>query len=245
MRKRTHLTLGLLVLASTASQAQTAESLKSAFTQQKRALEDVIDEYGRARAAEMSAISQFRQSSQKLDDALEDPNVSLHYLTGLEAELGSARQAACDRTEQTAQVRKRLYEHMERMGAVARDFERQASFFSVEAPGITGTWHVVVQPIDVVGLLNLRRTGSQVSGPYHLSNGRDGAVRGTLAGSRLELQVVDSEHGVVATIDAQVDSEAGEIRGTWLAMELSSGRPSTGEWTATRLSDDEELDLEN
>ena len=48
----------------------------------------------------------------------------------------------------------------------------------------------------------------------------------------------------MATIEAELDTAAGEIRGTWLAMDLGSGRPSTGDWTATRLSDDEELDLE-
>ena len=245
MKAKLSLSLCLLVLTGTASQAQTAESLKSAFAQQKRLLDEVIDDYGRARAAELSAINGFRQLSQQLDAALEDPNVSLHYLTGLEAQLGSARDAACDRTQQTAQTRKRLYERMESMGAVARDFERQSGYFDTDEQGIEGTWHIEAQPIDVVGLLNLRLNGSQVSGPYHLSNGRDGAVRGTLAGSRLELQVVDSEHGVVATITAEVDSEAGEIQGTWLAMELASGRPSTGDWTASRVSDEEEITLEN
>ncbi len=243
MTKLPPLAFGVLLLVAIGLLAQTPENLEGAFALEARLLDESIAEYGRARGREKSAIDELRRLSQQLDATLEDPNASYDSLTRLEAQLAVARDRACTRAQETAQVRQRMYDRMERLAGLAREFERQTELFGSARQGLSGTWQIEAQPIEVYGLLNLRLTGSQVSGPYRLSNGRQGAVRGTLAGDRLELQIVDSEHGVVATVTAVVDAGAGEIRGTWQAMELASGRPATGDWTAQRVSSEEEIDL--
>jgi len=225
--------------------SQSADSLKGAFGRETQLLDEAIDDFGRSRAAEKSAIDRLRQLSTQLDEALGDPNVSLDYLSNLEAQLAAARDRACTRLEHTAQTRLKMYDRMERVAAVARDFERQTDLFDRTQEGITGMWHLEVQPLELFGLMNLRLQGSQVSGPFRLSNGNQGSFNGSLAGDRLKLQAIDAETGrPIANIEARVDVAAGQIIGNWTALDLSSGLPSMGEWLADKVSSQEEIDLE-
>lgn len=235
----------VLLLTPAVAEAQTAESLKGAFGREAQLLDEAIDDFGRSRAAERDAVDNLRQLSTQLDEALGDPNVSLDYLSNLEAQLAAARDRTCSSLEQTALARQKMYDRMERLAAVAREFEEQTALFGQAHEGITGMWHLEVQPTDLYGLMNLRLQGAQVSGPYRLSTGRQGSLHGTLAGDRLQLQAVDSETGKpVATIEARVDTAAGQIVGRWTAMNLSAGLPSMGDWLADKVSSQEEIDLE-
>lgn len=235
----------LLSLWGGMARAQSAEELKSTFAQESRFLDQAINEYGSARAVERSAIDELRRLHSQLDEGLEDPNVSLDYLNSLEAQLADARDTACASLEKTARARQNMYARMERMAAVARSFEQQTELFGSAREGLTGMWHVELQPLDLSGLINLRLSGGQVSGPYRLSNGNQGSVQGTLAGDVLRLEAVDSERGVIADIEAQVDATAGEIRGEWRARILGgTGLPSVGEWIADKVSSQEEIDLD-
>ena len=244
MRHLHALTCCLLALSATGARAQSAEELKGTFAQESRVLDQAIDEYGKARATERSAIEELRRLHDQLDAGLEDPNVSLGYLTDLETQLADARDRACTSLEQTAKARRAMYSRMERLAVVARDFEKQTELFGSAQQGLTGMWHLEVQPLDLYGLINLRLDGSQVSGPYRLSNGNQGSVKGTLAGNVLRLEAIDSEEGVIADITADVDTAAGEIRGQWRARQLGSGLPSMGDWIADKVSSQEEIDLD-
>lgn len=245
MRHLSLLLCCLGLLSAGPAKAQSAEALRSTFDQESRLLDQAIDEYGQARAAERSAISELRRLHSLLDEGLEDPNVSLDYLNTLEAQLADARDAACASLEKTARTRQTMYARMERLAVVARDFEQRTELFGAAREGITGMWHLEVQPLDLYGLINLRLDGSQVSGPYRLSNGNQGSVRGTLAGNVLRLEAVDSEQGVIADIEAEADTAAGEIRGRWRARVLGgTGLPSVGDWIADKVSSREEIDLD-
>lgn len=235
----------LLLLSAVGARAQTAEALKGTFALESQHLDQAIDEYGRARATERAAINELRRLHEQLDAGLEDPNVSLDYLNNLETQLADARDRACSSLEQTAGARRNMYDRMERLAVVARDFERQTELFGSAQEGLTGMWHLEVQPLDVYGLINLRLDGAQVSGPYRLSNGNQGSVKGTLAGNVLRLEAIDSKRGVIADIKADVDTAAGKIRGHWQARELGgSGLPSLGKWIADKVSSQEEIDLD-
>ena len=83
---------------------------------------------------------------------------------------------------------------------------------------------------------------SIVSGSYQLSNGRQGSVRGTFTGNRLQLELVDASRGVVADIEGELDPQSETIDGSWQARELAAGRTTAGRWSARRLSDDEAFD---
>jgi hypothetical protein len=240
------LLLGCLCLLHTGvASAQSGDALKNTFDQESRLLDLAIDEYGQARAAERSAISELGRLHMQLDEALEDPNITLDYLNRLESQLAEARDRACASLEKTARARQNMYARMERLADVARNFEEQTELFGTAREGLTGMWQLEVQPLDLYGLINLRLEGSQVSGPYRLSNGNQGSVRGTLAGHVLRLEAVDSERGVIADIEAEVDTAAGEIRGEWRARVLGgTGLPAVGDWIADKVSSQEEIDLD-
>lgn len=233
------------VLIPAGVRSQTAESLKTAFGRETQLLDEAIDDFGRSRTAERNAIDHLRQLSTQLDEALGDPNVSLDYLNNLEAQLAAARDRACTGLEQTAQARLKMYDRMERVAAVAREFEEKTDLFGRAQEGLTGMWHLEVQPMDLFGLMNLRLQGAQVSGPYRLSNGSQGSLHGTLSGDFLNLKAVDAETGrTVANIEARIDATAGQIVGEWTAMDFSQGLPSLGAWLADKVSSQEEIDLE-
>ncbi len=231
-------------VAAAALTAQTVDSLKGAFERESQLLEVAIDDYNRGRSQERDAIRDLRQLAEQLDTALGDPNVTVDYLTDLEARMAAARSRACTSLELTAQARGRIYDRMQRVAAAAREFEDRADLFGLTQEGLAGTWHLEVQPLDLYGLMNLRVSGSQVSGPYRLSNGRRGSISGTLSGNSLSLRLTDSEEGVIGDVDAELDVAAGEIRGTWTTLELARGRPSTGAWLADKVSSREAIDLE-
>lgn len=235
----------VVAFAAVEGRSQTADSLKGEFARESQLLDEAIDDFGRNRTHEKSVIDHLRQLSAQLDDALGDPNVSLDYLNNLEAQLAAARDRVCTALEQTSQARRKMYDRMERVAAVAREFEERTDLFGLAREGLSGMWHLEVQPMDIHGLMNLRLHGAQVSGPYRLSNGRQGSLQGTLSGDRLDLRALDSETGeAVATIEARVDAAAGRIVGTWTAMDLSRGLPSMGDWLADKVSAQEEIDLE-
>ena len=245
MRYQAALGLSLLCLTAVGARAQSAEELKSRFAQESQLLERAIDDYGRARGTERSAIGELRRLHEQLDEGIEDPNVSLDYLNDLETQIAEARGRACTSLEQTARARRVMYDRMERLAVVARDFERQTELFGSAQTGLSGMWHIELQPLDLYGLINLRLDGAQVSGPYRLSNGNQGSVRGTLAGSVLRLEAIDSERGVIADIEANVDTTSGEIRGEWTTRVLGgSGLPAVGDWIADKVSSQEEVDLD-
>ncbi len=237
--------LGAILLAAAVGlKAQGPGSLETAFTVEARLLDEAVVEYGRARGQERSALAELSRLGQLVDATLADPNSALDDLTALETDLAVARERVCARSLETAQLRQRMYGRMERLATLARELQQRGELTGASERSIDGLWQLEAQPIDLYGLVNLRLEGAQVSGPYRLSNGRRGSVRGTLAGSRLELELVDSELGVVANVVAQADLATGRIEGTWQALELAAGRAATGRWTARRISSEAAADLE-
>ncbi len=215
--------------------AQDLTSLKADFMAEARILEAEIDDYFDTREAEQEAIAELSRRSRQLDDTLGDAHGSVSDLVRLEGQVAAAREQAFGRSEESAEMRRQLYESMKRLSAMARQLER-LGIGPAEDGGVGGSWHVEASPHGVYGVMDLEQKGNLISGAYRLSNGAHGSVVGTFAGQRLELLLIDSEHGVVGSIRGELDPESGEVYGTWQARELSGGRPTAGHWTARRLS---------
>jgi hypothetical protein len=224
--------------------AAVPENLKSSFTVEARLLDREIDEYARAWGRQREAVNRLRSITDRLDAALSDPNSSVSSLRSMESEFGVALDSAYARARETGEVRKRLYQRMNRLAELAREIERQAGnqLLDIDTP-LNGMWKIEAQPIDVHGLMNLRQEGTLVTGTYRLSNGNQGSVQGTFAGGNLRLELVEVEAGHVGTIRGELDTDAGEVRGDWQAMDLTGGRPSAGSWSAHKVSADEEIDF--
>jgi hypothetical protein len=238
-----------------------AETLERAFLLEARLLEASIDHYAESRQSEYEAFDAFEKVSRRMDEQLADDAVPVLQLRRLEAELSASREVALATARDAAAQRRELYARMDRLDALGDELEREraggaartpASAASpqpapAEPPGVEGVWRFEVDSIDEFGIVRLRRNGTDLSGTFRLSNGNQGALRGTLVGDRVHLERIDETRtvddrlnrpggGYDATLDGVLDAEAGEIRGTWSTRELAVGRPSSAEFVATRMS---------
>lgn len=214
--------------------AEPAANLESAFSIEAGLLDEEIATYGRARARERRAIADLQRLNEQLDELTADPNASLSSFTLLEEEVGVAIEEACARTKESAAARQRMYERMRRLSGIVQEYETNEERRQARSGGIAGVWRVEAQPIDLYGVFELDAENLLVTGTYRMSNGNQGSMRGTLVGSNLELEMIDSSQGAVATIKGVLDTVKGEIRGRWFAFDLSAGRPSSGDWRADK-----------
>ncbi len=230
-----------LIVATLASAlpagAQDAANLRRDFQTEARLLEAEIDSYFDNREREQEALDELSRLSRQLDAILGDAHGSVADLFRFEGRVAAARERAVGLSEESAEIRRQLYEGMKRLSAMAGQLER-LGVGPTEGGGVGGTWHVEASPNSVQGLMDLEQDGTLISGDYQLSNGTGGSVVGTFTGGRLELQLIDSQRGVVGSIRGDLDAESGEIYGTWQARELAAGRPTAGHWTARRLPED-------
>ena len=223
--------------------AQDLSSLRGDFMAEARLLEADIDDYFDTRESEHEALAELARRSRQLDDTLGDAHGSVADLVRLESRVSAARERAFGLSEESAELRRQLYEGMKRLSAMARQLER-LGIGPAAGGGVGGAWHVEASPNDVYGVMDFEQNGTLISGAYRLSNGAHGSLVGTFAGQRLELQLIDSARGLVGSIRGELDPDSGEIYGTWQAHELAAGRPTAGHWTARRLSL-EDLDAED
>lgn len=226
----------LLLFPTLAAPAETAASLQSSFSVEAGLLDEEIATYGRARGREKRAVADLQRLNAELDELIEDPNASLSHFTRLEEEVGVAIEEACTRAKQSAAARQRMYDRMRRLSGLVQEYEMTEERRQARSGGIAGTWRIEAQPIDLYGVFELEAENLVVTGTYRMSNGNQGAMRGTLVGDRLELDMIDSRKGAVATVKGVLDTVKGEIRGKWFAFDLSAGRPSSGDWTANKTN---------
>lgn len=230
----THVLMSACMLATTAN-AEELRQLSKAFTDETRQLEVDIEEYSKARQLERQALAELQQVNAILDEGLSDPSTSPANLRRLELQIESARLEAFDLSEKSAAARLEMYERMKRVGEILDGFEREGVDIVPSGAGVTGTWKLTVPEYEVAGVMGLRQEGTLVSGSYRMSTGARGSVKGTFAGGRLELDLVNSERGRVGSSAGELDPTSGDIQGTWHPLEIASGDPSRVEWRAHRV----------
>jgi hypothetical protein len=239
MRYCKQLLLCLLVWTPQTALSQPAESaadLQTAFADEASLLDEEIAAYGRARSRERRAVADLQRLNGELDELVADPNAALGSFTQLEEEVGLAIEEACARAKDSAAARQLMYERMRRLSAIVQEYESSEERRQERSGGISGVWRVEAQPIDLYGVFELAAENLLVTGTYRMSNGNQGSMRGTLVGERLELEMIDSRQGAIATVRGVLDPLEGEIRGRWFAFDLSAGRPASGDWFAYKTN---------
>ena len=104
-----------------------------------------------------------------------------------------------------------------------------------EAAGaLSGTWDVVLLPLEQRGVAILLQTGTLVGGTYQLDGGWTGSLQGTLVNRKVFLVRIDSQLGRMMELEGFLSSEGDRIRGTWLNHELAGGEAATGHWSAEK-----------
>lgn len=232
--------LGVLVAVSSLA----AQDSRTAFTLESRLLDQELQRYSEARRRETDAIQEFRSLADRVSTELLDSNAALPTLRDLEARLSLARESAYLRSKESGEARMRIYERMERLTQLAQAIEINNPSSLAGTGGPSGLWQIDLEPIEAYGLLKIEVQGQVVFGSYRLSNGNRGSVKGTWTGERLELDVIHSERGLVGRLSGELDRSRNRLHGRWDAMELGAGRASAGSWTATMVTDDPSLQLD-
>ena len=146
--------------------------------------------------------------------------------------------AALSRSQQ---LRRSLLENRTMLAAIEIEMQRLTAVVgSAEAP-LNGTWRLVMEP-GQDGFAYLQQQGTLVSGTYAISGGFTGSFRGTFVAGKVRLERIDSQIGFAAIFYGRLVGRGDNLRlqGTWEATQLASGLPSHGNWTARRVSEDQE-----
>jgi len=222
--------------------APVAASSSGEYQQEVERLDAAIDRYSEVQQQEIASVRHLEEIWAMLESSAEDPDVAVAELRRLDDELERARTRACELVGRSHAIRLELYDHMDTLAQLAREID----VAEVAVPRATpaGLWSYEASPMGVRGLLELRVAGSLVEGEYRANNGNHGSVRGTFSGGMLQLDRIDADIGVAGTVEGEIDRETGELRGTWNAMDLTSGLPAHGEWVAAPIAEDQSHDLE-
>lgn len=235
----------LLLTASTL----VAQDAYDEFMRQSEILEQDLGGYLRAREREREAVREVRELNAQLAEMFADPNTPVSEMRRLESRIASSTDRAYRSLQETARARAPIYDQMERLATLAGQV-RDDEPAPINEDNPQGLWEFSFEPIGIHALVDLSfqpsglNQGYTAIGTYRNSNGRHGDLRGTFVGDRLELQVVDSREGQIATMFGRVGFE-GDVQGTWKAVR--SGLidvPSNGSWTGRRVASASEVDLD-
>jgi hypothetical protein len=188
--------------------------------------------YREARTKEQAARDQVNAAMQRLDQALGGDSLALVTLESLFDGLSTARATAATAADQVDWEVRRLQERMRRISFL----EGEASGQTLREASIAGRWQLLLSPGNRTGSLNLQLNGTAITGTYALQGGTSGSVRGTLTGTRMELELLNVAGDLESTWTGGYDPASQRMGGTWLATELAGGQAAQGAWSATRTS---------
>jgi hypothetical protein len=103
-----------------------------------------------------------------------------------------------------------------------------------EKGALTGTWDLILMPVDQRGNAKLKQDGAIVTGTYEFAGGYSGSLQGTLVNRKVFLVRTDSKLGRMMEFEGYLSRDDQRIRGTWLNYEVSGAEGGSGQWTAER-----------
>ncbi len=259
-------TLGGLALITAVTAVATAaqplaDALRAQLRIEERLLERARDQYREASSLEREVLRDLRELSigqdalldRVLREALaggrpaiseEGPQESqrpaepflLLRLRSAEHELAGTRETAFALARESADRRRDLLARAARIGELRLEIAKHARLDLVDKTGLDGLWQIELAGAGITGVIDFNSEGTLVTGVYRLSDGSQGSLRGTLANNRLALERIDWAAGFDATLRGKLDAVAGVIEGTWTAVDVSGGAPTSGSWTGRRIS---------
>ncbi len=134
------------------------------------------------------------------------------------------------------QIRQEIRRILERIRILN---EKQASLrvrMPEDKDSVTGLWDVRLLPSGDRGVFALWQSGTIVSGQYVLDGPFLGSLEGTLVNRQLLVRRIDSNLGRTMELSGYLAEDGRTVHGTWLNYDLSSGKPPTGSWSATKRS---------
>jgi len=138
------------------------------------------------------------------------------------------------------QKRSSMIENRTMIASIELEVQRLVAEIGGPDAPLTGTWRFAVEP-GQEGVGYIQQQGTLVTGTYSLSGGFSGSFRGTFVAGKVRLERIDSQYGFAAIYYGRLVGRGknARLQGNWEATQLSSGLPSMGSWTATRIIDEE------
>ena len=138
------------------------------------------------------------------------------------------------------QKRSSMLENRTMIASIELEVQRLAAEIGGPDAPLTGAWNIVVEP-GQEGIAYIQQQGTLVTGTYSLSGGFTGSFRGTFVAGKVRLERIDSQYGFAAIFYGRLVGRGknARLQGNWEATQLSSGLPSMGTWTATRILDED------
>ena len=238
--KRTLLLAALLAIVTAPSgEAQVADSLREQIRIREMVLEGQLEDIAEARQQLRELWSQLELQSgnllraQREGETVESLRLRDEDLRRIESEFLGA-------IFSFQQERRAALEHRTMLAVMATEVERlSAEVGEAEAP-LTGTWRLVVEP-GQDGMAYFQQQGTLVTGTYALTGGFSGSFRGTLVAGKVRLERIDSQIGFAAIFYGRLVGQGRNLRlqGNWEATQLASGLASAGNWTGTKVQENE------
>jgi hypothetical protein len=229
----------LAVMAPSSGWAQVADSLREQIRVRGIVLEGQLEDLGDARQQLRELWSQLEQQSggliraQQEGETVDSLRLRDDDLRRIESEFVAA-------IAKFQQERRATLDNRTMLAALTTEVERlSVEVGDAEAP-LTGTWRLVVEP-GQDGLAYLQQQGTLVTGTYALSGGFSGSFRGTLVAGKVRLERIDSQIGFAAIFYGRLVGQGRNLRlqGNWEATQLANGLASTGNWTGTKVQENE------
>ena len=138
------------------------------------------------------------------------------------------------------QKRSSMIENRTMIASIEIEVRRLAAEVGGPDAPLTGAWRFAVEP-GQEGVGYIQQQGTLVTGTYSLSGGFTGSFRGTFVAGKVRLERIDSQYGFAAIFYGRLVGRGknARLQGNWEATQLSSGLPSMGSWTATRILDED------
>lgn len=219
--------------------AQVVDSLREQIRIREIVLEGQLDDLAEARQQLRELWLQLEQQTgnlmraQREGETVDSLRLRDEDLRRLESEFLAA-------ITKLQQERRTTLENRTMLAAIATEVDRLSTEVGdAEAP-LNGTWRLVVEP-GQDGTAYLQQQGTLVTGTYALSGGFSGSFRGTLVARKVRLERIDSQIGFAAIFYGQLVGQGRNLRlqGNWEATQLASGLASAGNWTGTKVRENE------
>ena len=199
-------------------------------------LQEAIERYVAMTRERPESAARLAQLQESLDEEIDKEAEALPDRLDQLVEIASRAGADLDRKlADELQTVRQIGEHVRRIRLLEQQLATlEGRTESGETGALSGTWDLVLLPIDQKGSCVLEQSGAVVSGTYRLQGGYSGSLQGTLVNRKLYLVRIDSRLGKIMEFEAFVSADGDILRGTWLNYELAGAEGSTGHWTATR-----------
>ena len=237
IRWSTPLLIGLALSASAAfgEEREAALALKETLAIERALVSEDRARYQETSAARGRTLARLGQLYLALDDGLMDDQATVEQVSLLVSQIDTAENRRRDQLTLERTLSERILDRLRRIDLLNQRIAALTAGSSRQQGALQGRWEVNMLPIDQGGSFELKQTGTVVTGTYVLEGGFDGSLQGTLVGRKVYLVRIDSKLGRSMEFEGYVSADGKRIRGTWLRYDLESGRPGSGQWTASRL----------